>query len=420
VLLNSTPAMKSPTMQKPSVAFVVQRFGKDVGGGAETHCRMVAEKLSPHWDIEILTSSAKEYVKRFENDYPPGVEELNGFVVRRFKIDFLRSDDITFSQLDLKVLNRTASRDEELLWLKEIGPYSSDLIRYVEQHAHHYDLFVFFTYLYATTTLILPLVKEKSILVPTAHDEPPIFARYFDDFFALPRVLLCSTSEELQFVRSRSSEHIKGAYLAGVGLDAPPPLNPLYFRRKFNVKGDFLLYVGRIQKEKGCDQLLMYYLALPDNFKKKYPLILLGERILSIPPDPNVVAPGYVSEELKLSAMAAASLTIMPSVFESLNMVVLESWLCGTPVLVNGSCDVLKAHCRKSNGGLWYDNHAEFEACLRFLLNDEDLSAKLAQNGKRYVEQNYSWERIIAVYTDVLNNEFLPGNLAGIKDRQTG
>ena len=279
----TTVEMKSSTMQKPSVAFVVQRFGTDVGGGAETLCRMIVEKMSPLWDIEVLTSSAKEYVKRFENDYPPGVEDLNGFVVKRFKIDYLRSEDFTFSQLDRRVLNRTASRDEEMLWLKEIGPYSSDLIKYVEQHVQNYDLFFFFTYLYATTTLILPLVREKSILVPTAHDEPPIFARFFDDFFALPRALICSTNEELQFVRNRTREPVRGAYLAGVGIDAPPALDPAHFRRKYNINGDFLLYVGRIQKEKGCDQLFEYYLNLPGEFKKKYPLVLLGKRAMSVP-----------------------------------------------------------------------------------------------------------------------------------------
>jgi len=412
--------MKTSMTKKPTVAFVVQRFGTDVGGGAETLCRMIVEKMSPLWDIEVLTSSAKDYVKRFENDYPAGVEDLNGFVVKRFNIDYMRSDDFTFSQLDQKVLKRTASRAEEMLWLKEIGPYSSDLIQYVGQHVQNYDLFFFFTYLYATTTLILPLVKEKSILVPTAHNEPPIFARFFDNFFALPRALICSTNEELQLVRNRTREPVRGVYLAGVGMDAPPPPNPAHFRREYNIEDDFLLYVGRIQKEKGCDQLCDYYLALSDEFRKKYPLVLLGKRAMSVPQNENIITPGFVSEELKFSAMAAAKLMIMPSVFESLNIVILESWLCGTPVLVNGSCDVLKAHCRRSNGGLWYDNFTEFEACLRFLINNEDASVKLAQSGKKYVEQNYSWERIISVYTDVFDTEFRPDSMAAIMDSQTG
>jgi glycosyltransferase involved in cell wall biosynthesis len=410
--------MKTSMIKKPTVAFVVQRFGTEVAGGAETLCRMIVKKMSPLWDIEVLTSCAREYIKRFENDYAPGIEDLNGFVVKRFKIDYLRSNDAVFSKLDLKVLKRAASRDEEMLWLKEIGPYSSDLIRYVEQHIQKYDLFFFFTYLYSTTTLILPLVKERSILVPAAHDEPPIFARFFDDFFALPRALICSTNEEFEFVSNRSRRPLRGAHIAGAGMDAPALLNPAYFREKYDIKGDFLLYVGRIQKEKGCDQLFEYYLSLPARIRKKYSLVMLGKRAMSVPQNDNIITPGFVSEELKHSAMAAAKLTVMPSTFESLNMVTLESWLCGTPVLVNGSCEVLKAQCRRSNGGLWYDNFAEFEACLTFLLNDDVTSATMARNGKSYVEKNYSWEKIISVYTRAFNDVCCPEKNVLDKDSQ--
>jgi glycosyltransferase involved in cell wall biosynthesis len=318
------------------------------------------------------------------------------------------------------VLNRTAHRDEELCWLKEIGPYSSDLIKYVEDNVQNYDIFFFFTYLYATTTMILPLVKNKSILIPTAHEEPSLYARFFDDFFALPRAVICLTDEELRLIRNRTNLPIRGAYLAGVGLDEPPVSNPTYFCQKFNIKRDFLLYVGRIQKEKGCDQLFEYYLTLPSDIRKNYPLVLLGKPAMPVPHDKNIIIPGFVSEELKFSAMAAAKLMIMPSVFESLNIVILESWLCVTPVLVNGSCEVLKAQCRRSNGGLWYDNYTEFEACLTFLVNNENALAKLAQSGKRYVEQNYSWEKIISVYADVFDAVCRPDNMHSSKDGQTG
>ena len=114
--------MKTSTIEKPTVAFVVQRFGTDVAGGAETHCRMIVEKMSSLWNIEVLTSCAREYIKRFENDYRPGIEDFDGFVVKRFIIDYLRSDDSVFSKLDLKVLKRAASRAEEMLWLKENIP----------------------------------------------------------------------------------------------------------------------------------------------------------------------------------------------------------------------------------------------------------------------------------------------------------
>lgn len=398
-------------MDKPRVAFVIQRYGLEVNGGAETLCRLLAEQMCDDWDVEILSSCAREYVNRFENDYPAGKEIINKVKVQRFIIDYFRSEDESFSRLDEKVLSRESSREEDMLWLKEVGPYSSELLSYIQDSHQHYDFFFFFTYLYATTTLILPSVREKAFLVTAAHDEPPIYAQFFDHFFDLPVALFFNTQEELAFLQKRTSGSMPPSFVVGVGIDPPLDVCPELFRREFQIDGDFILYVGRIQREKGCGELFENYLALPDGLKDKYPLILVGKSAMSIPVTRHIIPVGFISEELKYSAMSAARLVLMPSRFESLNMVLLESWLCNTPVLVNGNCDVLRAQCRKSNGGLWYENFEEFEACLDFMLSNENLSKAMAASGKRYVEENYNWDQIKSKYLkyvqDALKSQFL-------------
>ena len=388
-------------MVKPKIGFVVQRYGEDVAGGAETLCRLIAEKMIPYWNIDVITSCARDYVNRFGNEFPPGVEIIDDVTVRRFEIDYLRSNDDFFSRLDRKVLRRGVTREEETLWLKEIGPYSSELISYIQKFQDQYGLFFFFTYLYATTTLILPIVCEKSFLVPAAHDEPPIHARFFDDFFALPKGLIFSTEEELAFLRKRTSDRIAASFVIGVGLDPPKQVSPEAFRDKYRVDGKFLLYVGRIQKQKGCDEMFEFYLSLPEEMKRKYPLVLIGKSAMDIPESEYIMPVGFVSDEMKYNAMAAAELVIMPSRFESLNMAVLESWLCGTSVLVNGHCDVLREQCRRSNGGLWYKNYEEFEACLNFMLFKKKLSMEMAKCGKAYVEASYDWDGIREKYFNI-------------------
>lgn len=389
-------------MKKPSVAFVVQRYGNEITGGAEIHCRLIVERMSPLWDIEVLTTCARDYVKRFNNDYPPGQVDVNGITARRFEIDYLRSDDRTFSELDKKVLKRQSNHKEDMLWLKEVGPYSSKLISYVRRNRGAYDLFVFFGYLYASTTLVLPLVREKACLVPTSHNEPPIYARFYDDFFKLPRMLIVSTEEELSFLRKRTSGNMAPAIRVGVGIEAPENVTGDLFRERFPMYDDFILYVGRIQQEKGCDDLFRLYSALPLRLRDRYPLVLIGDRAMDIPKSEHIISLGFVSEEMKYSAMSAATLLIMPSRYESLNMVILESWLSGTPVLVNGHCDVLREHCRRSNGGLWYTNFDEFEKCLEILTSNRTLSIQLARNGKRYTKEEYNWDRITDCYVSIL------------------
>jgi len=393
-------------LKKPAVAFVIQRYGLEVAGGAEMLCRLTAERLAQHWDIEILTTCAKEYVKRFQNDYPPGEETVNGVKVRRFEIDFYRSRDQIFAELDRKVIDRKATSEEEYKWLKEIGPYSSTLMNYVAAHKCDFDVFIFYTYLYATTTLILPSVRDRAILVPTAHNEAPIKARFYDHFFEMPQALVFSTPEEMHFVSERSDSPLPPGIIAGVGISAPEDIDPNLFRKTTKLADDFILYVGRIQKEKGCHELIDFYLSLPGRMHQTYSLVLLGKSVMPIPRHRHILAPGFVSEKMKFSALRAAKLVVMPSEFESLNIVLLEAWQCRCPVLVNGKSEVLKAQCRRSNGGLWYNSLEEFEACLSFILNSQELSQKMANSGKRYVEQNYTWEIIVQKYLSLTQDIF--------------
>ena len=77
--------------------------------------------------------------------------------------------------------------------------------------------------------------------------------------------------------------------------------------------------------------------------------------IMPVPQHPRIHHLGFLADQDKFDAMAAADLLIMPSYFESLSMVALEAWALGRPVLANGRCDVLKGQCIRSNAGLYYE-----------------------------------------------------------------
>ena len=78
-------------MTKEKIAFIVVRYGKDINGGAEYHCRMLAERLVNDYDVEVLTTCVKNYVTG-DNEYPEGEEILNGVLVRRFYSDPVEPD----------------------------------------------------------------------------------------------------------------------------------------------------------------------------------------------------------------------------------------------------------------------------------------------------------------------------------------
>jgi glycosyltransferase involved in cell wall biosynthesis len=387
-------------MQKPRVAFVVQRYGTDVSGGAETLCREIVEHLAPVWDVEVLTSCSREYLYRFENDQPAGLASVNSIPVRRFAVDHLRSEPSTFAALDEKVLARRSTPAEEERWLGEVGPQCSALRDYLVERADGFDVVVFFTYLYWTTTCVLPQVRDRAVLVPTAHDEPPFHARPFDRLFELPRALLCSTPEEEALLRRRTAGKMAPSHVVGAGVDSHPTGDGSVLRAETGIAGGYALYVGRIQKEKGCDLLFEYYLSLPVETRERFPLVMIGKAAMPIPRSPHIRHLGFVSEEMKHDALAGATILLMPSRFESLSLALLEAWQAGTPVLVNGECDVLKNQCRRSDGGLWYDGPEEFREAFSYLTDpvNDGVRQALAENGRRYVQQNHRWDRIVDKY----------------------
>lgn len=381
------------------IAFVVQRYGLEVNGGAEFHCRLVAEHLSKYFEVEVLTTCAVDF-KTWKDVYSPGTETLNGVLVRRFPVDYER-DLQKFNKFSERIFGDIHTYEDEIKWMKLQGPYSTKLLNYIRDHKDNYEYFIFFTYLYCTTFFGLPLVKEKALLVPTAHDEPPIYLSIFDSLFKQSRRLIYNTEEERKFVTSRFQNSDIPHNVIGVGIDTPEKIDDDLFIRKYKLD-HFVIFVGRVDESKGCEELFDFFIRYKKEKRTSVKLVLLGKEMMEIPKKDDIIPLGFVSEQDKFNGMKAAKLLIMPSKYESLSMVLLESWLCNTPVLVNGKCDVLKGQCIRSNAGLYYETYDEFEACMDFLLEREGMRNAMGRNGMKFVLQNYSWENIEKMYISIL------------------
>jgi glycosyltransferase involved in cell wall biosynthesis len=382
------------------IAFVVQRYGVEVNGGAERLCRQIAEHLSKYFTIEIITSCAIDYVT-WKNEYPKGTSRLNNVTIHRFPVDYPR-DIQKFNQISEKIFHQPHTTNDELEWMRLQGPYSTKLLNFIENNANVYDLFIFFTYLYCSTFFGLPLVKNKAILVPTAHDEPPIYLSIFGTLFLYPKSLIFSTNEEREFVNKKfKTERIKQDII-GTGIDVPDTMNAAAFERQYELN-NFIVYVGRIDESKGCKELFNFFIRYKHENPSSLKLVLLGKAVMEVPSNPDIVPLGFVSEQVKFNCIYASNLLVMPSPFESLSIVLFEAWYCNKPVLVNGNCKVLKGQCTRSNGGLWYSNYAEFEECLETLIKNPGLRKIMGENGKRFVDKNYSWEMIEEKYLRCIN-----------------
>src|SRR5262249_2096053 len=155
--------------------------------------------------------------------------------------------------------------------------------------------------------------------------------------------------------------------------------------------GPFALYVGRIDENKGCAELFDFFQRYSQDPGSRLSLVLIGHSLLPIPAHPRIHHLGFLDDADKFDALAAADLLIMPSYFESLSMVVLEAWALGRPVLVNGTCEVLKGQSIRSNAGLYYESYAEFAEALRALERNPWLSDALGRNGRQFYRDHYAW-----------------------------
>jgi glycosyltransferase involved in cell wall biosynthesis len=285
----------------------------------------------------------------------------------------------------------------------------------------------------------LKVAPARSILVPTAHDEPAIYLQLYRNLFAAPAGIAYNTDVERKFLTSQFDIHARTQETVGCGVDLPqhhayprdrrpddggerhaPPAGEddaagqpeaqdagrsrsrlmergAMFRRRHRIHGPFVLYGGRIDKGKGCEELIEYFSTYVQDGGDAS-LVLMGAKLMPLPDEPFINFAGMLSERERLQALEAATVVAVPSPYESLSLLALESFAVGTPILANARSDVLVDHCMRSNAGLYYADRDEFVECLKLLLVDERLRALMGRNGRDYVRRNYRWDVVLAKY----------------------
>jgi glycosyltransferase involved in cell wall biosynthesis len=405
------------------IAFVVQRYGTEILGGSEYHCRLIAERLAPKHQVEVLTTCAQDYIT-WQNEYPEGHDRIRGVTVRRFANAQTR-DIHAFNRYSEWIFTNDHTRDDEMEWLRQQGPWCPSLLEYLERHHSQYEILIFFTYLYAPTVLGVRIAPQKSILVPTAHDEPAIHLEIYKELFGAPAAIAYNTEVERRFLTTHFSMRAVEEETVGCGVELPqaqqyprdrqpgdvqeeqdldsPTFRPhladrgTTFRRRHRLHGPIALYGGRIDPGKGCEELIEYFSAYV-NGGGDASLVLMGVKLMPLPEEPFIRFAGRLSEQERTQALEAATVVVVPSPYESLSLLALEAFSVGTPVLANARSEVLVDHCQKSNAGLYYADRFEFDECLRLLVADQRLRAIMGANGRDYVRNNYRWDVIIGKY----------------------
>ena len=322
---------------------------------------------------------------------------MRGVTVRRFAN--ARTRDIAGVQqvLGLDLQQHATRRQDEMEWLKQQGPWSPGLIDYLERHHQHVrrpDLL--HLPLRADGAWASRIAPSKSLLVPTAHDEPAIRLGIYEDVFASAAGIVWNTEAERAIrdvarsicarwsrtssaaastcPRARRSTATDGAGDRAAdepraaaaayrrpGQRVPPP--PPHSRpvRCSTAAGSI-----RARAARSCSSTSRRYIREGGDAT----LMLMGVKLMPLPDDPHVRFAGMLPDEERLHALEAATVVVVPSPHESLSLLALEAFAVGTPVLANARAEVLVDHCRRSNAGLYYADRWEFVEALKLLMRD--------------------------------------------------
>lgn len=382
------------------VGVVVQRYGPLVAGGSESLARAVAARLAADYDVTVFTSCALDYVT-WRNELPSGRSADGPVEVLRFPVEEERDLD-AFNVLSESLYGRDSSREEELLWLRRQGPYLPGLVESLRQRRAELDAILFFTYLYYPTVEGTRVAGERSILVPTTHDEPPLRFGIYAELFSRPAAFAFLTRPEEELVRSRFDLGARPSAVAGIGIDPPGPADVEAFRIRHDVAGPYALYAGRIDAGKGCGEMLGHFDRYRRDVRGAAELLLIGRLAMPAPRQPGVRYLGFLDEAEKSAAMAGARAILCPSPYESLSIVLLEGMARGVPALATARSAVLRDHCVRSGGGLPYANADEFVEALDLLVADARIRGALGVAGRRYVEREYAWSAVMARYRQLI------------------
>jgi glycosyltransferase involved in cell wall biosynthesis len=345
------------------------------------------------WEVEVLTSRVVDHYS-WADELPEGVSAEDNVVVRRFSSVLQHSRKGREAQLSIQA-GVIPPIDDQLTWMG--WRYTTpDLYRHLLRHGGDYGAVIFSPYLFWNTTVCLSASLANSIVMPCLHDETYAYLDVVRPVLAQPRSLwfLSEPEHELAHSLGAVAEH---HVVTGGGIHPPASYDPEGFRARHGLTRPFVLYAGRREAAKGWDWLLDTFAAAVGEGVADIDLVTIGAGEVR-PPEGlagRVIDLGFLPDEERNDAFAAALAYVQPSLMESFSRTVMEAMLAGTPVLVVEGSRVVEWHVARSGAGYSFSSGPELAAHLRRLTSDPTEAAALADRGRRYVLDEYAWPVVL-------------------------
>lgn len=386
-----------------NIAFISPWYGPDIPGGAEAEARRTVENLKERGvPVEVWTTCIRDFEGDWgRNFHRPGETEINGVPVIRFPVS-PRNGEL-FTALNRRVMaGEGLSREEEDLFFRHMvnAPL---LYQHILRQGSRYLMF-FIPYLFSTTYFGARLHPARSLVIPCLHDEGYAYLKGLGEVLHRVRGMIFHTRVEQELGRRLFGLTEGQCLLFGEGIDTDLRPDPERFRHRHQLQDPFVLYAGRRDAGKNTPLLMSYFSLYKQRHPSNLRLVLIGNLPVTIPPRQRreILDLGFLPREDQIDAYGAAEVFCQPSVMESFSIVIMEAWLCGTPVLVHADCAVTVEHCLESQGGLFFKDYLEFEECLEEFLSHPERTAAMARKGRAYVLERFHWDRICGRYIGLI------------------
>lgn len=374
------------------ILMVPPRYGSELVGGAENLMGALARHASgAGMDVEVATTCASDN-ETWANRLTPGETVEDGIPVHRFAVS--PRDAGRHAHLAGELVRRGALPPLDEADFLATSVWSEDLQRFIDREGPDYDAILFAPYLFGTTYWGAQAWPERTAVIPCLHDEPYAYLPSMQAVLKSAGVLLFNAPGEERLAR-RLLGDVRGA-VVGMGFDPPAePAAPGFAER--HGLGRYVLYAGRLEQGKRVHVAAEYFADFARRHDPTLKLVMIGNGSWRPPEDAAgfVEVIGFVSPDDKRAAMAEAVALVNPSELESFSIVLLESWLEGTPALVAAGSEVMADHCKDAGGGLTFSDQRSFDEALERMLFSDEERRTMGQSGLAYVRDRYAWPQVI-------------------------
>lgn len=380
----------------PTITFVAPWYGPQVPGGAEFQCRRSAEELAARGvPVAVFATTAGGLGTDWDApSFPAGDELVDGVPVRRFPTR--RRDAAAFEAANRRILaGGRLSLAEEAVFVREI--VGSDALEAAVAAERGRRLYLFTPYMFGTSYWGARAAL-RPYLIPCFHDEGYAYMALYRQLIESAHGLLFYSAAERRLANRVCRIAGRHQLVLGGGVETEGAGDAARFRARFGLERPFLLYAGRRHETKNTPLLYEHFRAYRRQ-GGRLALVTIGGPGQPPPADlldsGAAVHLGFLDQQAKLDAFAAAAVLCQPSLNESFSVVLMEAWAAGTPGLVHSDCAVTREFCETSGGGLHFRSAAEFAAALRWIEANPADARRLGARGRAYVRERFAWDAVL-------------------------